>query len=270
MIALNIDGTLLESGTEVPPVTVHAVDAVREVGHHVVLATQRSLVGALPVARSLGLEDGWIVASGGAITARLTPVEPAGYLVHDEHTFDAETVVRLVRSRMPNARLGVEQVGWGYLVTSPFEHERINGGQRVVDDVTALWATPVPRIVLCGPGIDVLLEPLRRIGFTAAPEGSDWVDVTSHGTSKATGLETVRRRLGVHPAHTVAIGDGWRDREMLTWAGDGIAMGQAPEAIKALAGHVTGTLQQNGAATALRKLVKRASTSTSNRTGAAQ
>lgn len=257
MIALDIDGTLLESGSDVPPVTIDAVETVREAGHHVVLATHRSLVGAVPVARSLGLHDSWIVAAGGAVIARLSPSEPSGYLVHDEHTFQADPVVQLVRSRKPDARLAVEQVGWGHLVTALLEPERIHGAQRVVGDVAELWATPAPHIVLCGDGVDILLEPLRRIGLTAAPDGSDWVDVIPRGRSKATGLETVRRRLGVHPAHTVAIGDDWHDREMLTWATTGIAMGHAPEAIKALAGPITGTLYEHGAATALRKLVLR-------------
>lgn len=268
MIALDIDGTLLASGSEVPAVTVDAVGDVREEGHHVVLATERTLVSALAVARSLGLHDGWIVASGGAVTARLVADEPAGYRVHDERTFEADPVVDLVRSRMPHARLGVEQVGWGFLVTALFEPERINSAQRVVDAVDELRATPSPRIALCGPRVDILLEPLRRIGLTAAPDGPDWVDVTAHNTSKAIGLEAVRRRLGVHPANTVAIGDDWHDREMLTWAATGIAMGNAPGAIKALAGRETTTLDEHGAAAALRQFIKRAATPAKNDTGA--
>lgn len=53
---------------------------------------------------------------------------------------------------------------------------------------------------------------------------------------------------------------------MLTWASTGIAMGYAPEAIKALAAPVTGTRHENGAATALRNLVKH-STPPSDRAG---
>jgi hydroxymethylpyrimidine pyrophosphatase-like HAD family hydrolase len=72
--------------------------------------------------------------------------------------------------------------------------------------------------------------------------------------SKATALDCVREALCVDPMHTVAIGDGWNDAEMLVWAADSVAMGHAPAPIRALATRVTGTIQENGAATVLRAL----------------
>lgn len=55
LVALDIDGTLLGTDMTVPAVTVEAVQDVRRSGHHVVLASDRSLVGVLPVARQLGI-----------------------------------------------------------------------------------------------------------------------------------------------------------------------------------------------------------------------
>jgi HAD superfamily hydrolase (TIGR01484 family) len=251
LIALDIDGTLLDSGTDVPAITAQAVRALRSAGHHVVLATGRSLRGAVPVAESLGLDDGWMVVSNGAITARMTEGVPDGYVVHESRTFDVSTVVDLARLRLPEVRIAVEVIGWGYDVTREFDAGQLNGAQRVVDRVDELWATPVTRAILAGAEVGCLVEALRELGVTATLNSQDWIDVTAPGLSKATALDSVREALCVDPAHTVAIGDGWNDAEMLVWAADGVAMGHAPAAIKALAKRVTGTIQENGAATVL-------------------
>jgi HAD superfamily hydrolase (TIGR01484 family) len=71
LVALDIDGTLLEHGGKIPAETLAALDLVRAAGHQVVLATGRSLVGLLPVATRLGLIEGFAVCSNGAMTVRL-------------------------------------------------------------------------------------------------------------------------------------------------------------------------------------------------------
>ena len=84
---------------------------------------------------------------------------------------------------------------------------------------------------------------------------TSWLDVAANGVSKASALEQVRRRLDVDPAHTVAIGDGHNDIEMLEWAARGVAMGQAPPEVKKVADEVTGHVDEHGAATVLRSLL---------------
>lgn len=256
LVALDIDGTLLDTGMDVSPITARAVAAARAAGHHVVLATGRSLIGALPVAKNLGLDDGWVVVSNGAVTARLAREAPGGYVLHVQHTFDVGPVVRLARARIPGVRIAVEIVGWGYAVTHEFDRAEVNGEQRVVERADELWATPVTRAILAGPEVTSLVRPLRHLGVTATPNAQHWVDVTAPGLSKATALDTIRGMLRVDPAHTVAIGDGWNDREMLAWAEHGVAMGHAPEPVKAFAKRVTGTIHEHGAATVLHALVE--------------
>lgn len=91
MIALDIDGTLTEVGrSDVPEPTARAVAAARDAGHHIVLATGRSLVAVLPIIRSLNLTSGWMVASNGAVVARLAPDAPGGYLVETAPELDVE------------------------------------------------------------------------------------------------------------------------------------------------------------------------------------
>jgi hydroxymethylpyrimidine pyrophosphatase-like HAD family hydrolase len=57
----------------------------------------------------------------------------------------------------------------------------------------------------------------------------------------------------VDAADVLAIGDGRTDTEMLQWAGRGVAMGHAPEVVRAAADHVTAPVDQDGAAVELRR-----------------
>jgi hydroxymethylpyrimidine pyrophosphatase-like HAD family hydrolase len=253
LVALDIDGTLLGADMTVPPATVEAVRDARRSGHHVVLASGRSLVGILPVARQLGMDQGWVVASNGAVVARVGDHLPGGFRLEKLHTFDVEPLIRRARAAIPTVQVGVEEIGWGYRVNRLFERGLVNGEQRRVPD-SELWNVPVPRAVLRAGGALALLEPLRALDVTANPAGSDWLDVTPGGQSKATALERVRGRIGVDPDRTVAVGDGVNDLEMLAWAARGVAMGHAPAAVLAAADEVTGTVEEQGVVAVLRTL----------------
>jgi hydroxymethylpyrimidine pyrophosphatase-like HAD family hydrolase len=252
-VALDIDGTLLGPDMTVPPVTVRAVDDVRRAGHHAVLASGRSLVGVLAVVRQLGIDEGWVVASNGAVVARVGLELPDGYRLETVHSFDVEPVVRLARATLPTVQVGVEEIGWGYRVDRPFEQELVNGQQACVAD-EELWDKPAARVILRADGVHALLEPLRALGVTATPAGPDWVDVTPRSLSKATALEGVRERIETDPGRTVAVGDGVNDLEMLAWAARGVAMGHAPAVVRAAADEVTGTIEEHGVVAVLRTL----------------
>jgi hydroxymethylpyrimidine pyrophosphatase-like HAD family hydrolase len=251
LAALDIDGTLAQPGaTQIAPTVKAAVARFRADGHCVVLASGRSLVGVLPIAVELGLTDEWVIASNGAVTARLDPRVPRGYELEEVRNFDAGPVVQLARTMLPGVRAGAERVGWGYDVTHLFPTGQLNGAQQIVP-ADSLGERSTTRLVLRGPGVSGLVDPVRAAGLTALLTEPDWVDVTAPGLSKATALEKVRANLGVDPLRTLAIGDGENDLEMLRWAAHGVAMGHASAAVQAAAGEVAGTLDEHGAASAL-------------------
>ncbi len=251
LAALDIDGTIAVPGTIEISVAVRAAVArcVAD-GHPVVLASGRSLVGVLLVARVLGLAESWIVASNGAVTARLDSAASSGYVLENTQSFSVEPVVRLARNAVPGVQIGVERIGWGYHVTHLFAPSEVNGAQKIVSSED-LWNQPTTRLILRGPGVLDLLVPLRAAGVTATPAASDWVDVTAPGLSKATALEKVRANLGVDPTRTVAVGDAHNDIDMLRWAACGTAMGHAVAVVREAADCVTGALDQDGAAAVL-------------------
>lgn len=251
LAALDIDGTLAPSGTtQIAPAVRAAIARFLAGGHQVVLASGRSLVGVLPLAWELGLAEGWVVASNGAITARLDSRVPRGYELEDVQNFDPSQVVRLARAMFPGVQIGAERVGWGYDVTHLFPQGQLNGAQQIVS-ADYLGERSTTRLVLRGPEIDRLVDAVRVTGLTAWLVEPGWVDVTPPGLSKATALEKIRANLGVEPTRTAAIGDGENDLEMLRWAAHGVAMGHASAVVQEAADEVTGTLDEHGAATAL-------------------
>lgn len=257
MLALDIDGTLTGEGRpDVPDESADAVRAARAAGHNVALATGRSLVGALPVAAALGLDDGWIVASNGAVTARIDPSAPGGYRLDDAQTLHAENVVQLARELEPTVRVAVEEIGWGYRVTERFATHEVNGRQRVVEDDADLWSRPSPRVVLSAPDAAARFAGAATLaGLTANIAGPGWVDVTPADLSKATALEKIRQRLAVPSTQTLAIDDGTNGIPMLRWAHRGVAMGHASAQVREAADEVTGTLAEHGAAAAIRSVL---------------
>lgn len=186
LVACDIDGTLINTGQPPTAAVRAAVERVRAAGHHIALATGRSVVGALDAAVQLGLDDAWIVASNGAVTAHLAGGE---YEITDLHTIDPEPVVRVAVEAMPGIRVAAEVVGVGYRVNVPFPDGDLPGEQRSVDVLEELWADPTPRLVIYGPAAFGLVPILRAMSLTAIATRPDWVDVTPPALSKATALD---------------------------------------------------------------------------------
>ncbi|MGN6331005.1 MAG: HAD family hydrolase [Motilibacteraceae bacterium] len=250
LVALDLDGTVLRGDETLSDVVREAVGSAREAGAHVVVATGRTVVGALDPARDLGLAGSLNVCSNGAVTAVLDPLD-----VVDMVTFDPAPVVRALRQELPDALFAVEVLGTGHLVTGPFPEGELTGAQTVVD-LDELLANQATRVVMRSPDREPahFLELVRRLGLedvSYAVGYTAWLDVAPQGVSKASGLEGLARRLGVDPADVLAVGDGRNDLEMLRWAGCGIAMGQAPAEVQDAADLVTGPVDEDGLATAL-------------------
>ncbi|WP_265521662.1 HAD family hydrolase [Oerskovia flava] len=259
LVALDIDGTLMSYDQELSEDVRDAVADLRAGGHHVVLATGRSLLAVTPVAEILGIDRGWVVASNGAVTARLDPDAPEGYVLEDVVTFDPGPALRLLRDQLPGARYAVEDIGVGFRMSELFPDGELEGVHQVVD-FDDLWAGEVTRVIVRSPEStsDTFHELVEHLGLddvTYAVGWTAWMDLAPLGVSKATALEQVRRGLHVQPHRTVAIGDGRNDVEMLGWAARGVAMGHADAVVRAAADEVTGSIDDDGAVTVLRGLL---------------
>jgi hydroxymethylpyrimidine pyrophosphatase-like HAD family hydrolase len=236
-----------------------AVGAVRGAGAEVVIATGRSVLGTLEIASLLGFVDGWLVCGNGTMTVALDPSEPGGFAVDHVVTFDPAPALRLLRDLLPSAVYAVEDLARGFLVTAPFPDDELAGEYRVVD-FEELISQPCTRVVVRDLQSEptAFAEAVERSGLQGVTYNvgwTSWLDITPDGVNKATALERLRVRLGIDLADTVAVGDGSNDVDMLRWAGRGIAMGQADDAVKAAADEVTAPVWEDGAALVLEALL---------------
>ena len=90
--------------------------------------------------------------------------------------------------------------------------------------------------------------------FELAITSRNCFEITEKGKNKSHGIKKLAEHLGVKREKVIAFGDSENDREMLKYVGCGVAMGNAPETIKAVANHITGTNDEEGVAGFLQQL----------------
>jgi hydroxymethylpyrimidine pyrophosphatase-like HAD family hydrolase len=250
LAAIDVDGTLLNFDGSLSPAVLDAVLRAHDAGFHIVIATGRSMHATLPVCDRLGLTTGFTVSSNGAVVVDLAARVPV-----DVATFDATESVRFFTDHVPDALLAVEQLGVGYRVTGEFPPGELDGQITVVTH-DELLEGPVTRLVARLPNGDrqEFFELARAAGLRGVDYAigyTAWLDFMPEGVSKASGLATVCGKLSVRQGDVLAIGDGHNDVEMLAWVGRGVAMGQAPDDVKAIADDVCGTVDDDGLADVL-------------------
>lgn len=253
LVALDVDGTLVDGDNVMTQAVRETVHAIRDAGIETVIATGRGVPGVMDAVDNLGFTEGYGVASNGAVTFRYDPeVE-----LLDVVTFDASEAVRRVLEHMPEALVAVEEVGVGFRLNKPFPDNEISG-QFVVEDVESLIAEPVARVVIrsADHSRDEFTAIVKDLGLTGTNYYigySAWLDLAPQGVSKASGLELLCGKLGIEQAEVLAVGDGNNDLEMLQWAGRGVAMGQAPQMLIDAADDSTGSIDDDGLAIELRR-----------------
>lgn len=84
-----------------------------------------------------------------------------------------------------------------------------------------------------------------------------FLEFTEKGVTKGTSLNHLIKELGIKREEVIAIGDSYNDQEMIEFAGLGVAMGNAPEDIKAVANYVTDTNMKDGVAKVVEEFVLR-------------
>lgn len=244
LVALDIDGTLVDATGCMPEDLRAAVRAIADGGVPVVLSTGRSWLATEPIAEHIGLPPQFSVVSNGAMVVHSPPLE----IVFEER-FDPAPTLAKVAQRVPRARIAVQD-GLHWRVSQEFPEGELQG-EVMVEPLAELSSRPVSRIVIRDP--DSTDEDfLAQVGDLGLHEvsyfigWSAWLDIAPEGVDKAHGLQRVVDELGIAPAEVLAIGDGRNDHEMLNWAGRGVAMGDAAEETQAVADHVTGRFDDGG------------------------
>jgi Cof subfamily protein (haloacid dehalogenase superfamily) len=259
LIGLDIDGTLVHDDGYLSPEVVREVQRVKNLGHEVIIATGRAAANAVPVVRDLGIEQGFVVSSNGAVTVELDQEHPKGFKMVDVVTFDPAEVLAELIENLPDAHFAVEDVDGSYRFHRPFPTYAL-GDQNFETPLEELMHHPVSRVVVLSPqhDVDEFLGLISKIGLASVSYAigyTAWLDISPQGVTKASALENQRQRLGIANEQVLVMGDGRNDIEMFQWAKSGgglaFAMGQAPEEVQLAATDVTSSVTDDGVARVL-------------------
>ena len=259
LIGIDIDGTLVHDDGFLSPEVIKEVSRVKALGHEVIIATGRAAANAVPVVRDLGIDQGYVVSSNGAVTVELDAEHPRGFKISDVVTFDPAEVLAQLIEHLPDAHFAVEDVDGSYRFHRPFPSYAL-GDQNFESPLDELMHHPVSRVVVLSPehDVDEVLGLISKIGLSSVSYAigyTAWLDISPKGVTKASALENQRARLGISKDQVLVMGDGRNDIEMFQWAkGNGglaFAMGQAPEEVRLAATNVTSSVIDDGVARVL-------------------
>ena len=238
--ALDLDGTIIGPGEKISTTVQEAI--ARLAGHiPVFIATGREPADVLRYAKELGLTTPQLCDGGANI---LDPVRGVSVWTAPMGPANAEAVITRLR-----------EMGSAFVAT----HE--SGTASTFDDVPNWDLIRVSALDLNEETADDLAESFQgnksmHVIKAVLPYNGLWaVDFTLAGVDKATGVFRVGKTLGVEPANMVAAGDSYNDLPMLEACGFSIAMGNAPEEVRAVAGFVAPTVEEDGLAVAINDYV---------------
>jgi len=271
LIAIDIDGTLLDSRGQVPEANESAIAAAVERGIEVALVTGRRYTFAMPVAERIPTPLTMIVNNGALVRSK------------QGETFERQLLARVSARRVLEAtsdfRLGAlvlfdrprenqivfERLDWA----DPSRTDYWRRNREYLSEIAHLedCLTEDPIQVMYTGGVAEMRRLAERLAGTGfADEYSvqrteyearnfTLLDVLHPQVSKGAALRGWAARQGYKSAQVMAIGDNLNDREMLGFAGVAVVMGNSVAELRNDGWHVTGTNDEGGVAQAIERFV---------------
>lgn len=260
-IAIDLDGTLLNSDMVVSPRTEKAIKAAAEQGVHIIIATGKTRNSAIDIYKQLGVKTAGIFLQG------LSMHDEDGVVTHQVTLND--NIARQVITFAEDRNFEVFIYSGVRILTKSNAQEwntKLNKYHETCEVIGALQNVvgelPVHKLMIVGKDarsitalrwqLNLQLGTSARVIQAGIPE---MLEVLPPGASKGSALKILTKDLRIPAENVMAIGDAENDIEMIQFAGIGVAMGQAEQAIKDIADYVAPTNDEDGVADAIEKFV---------------
>ena len=271
LLALDMDGTLLDSSSEVLSSSVHAINEALSKGVQVILATGKARPAAMAAMERVGLAgEGLVVGdkSAGIFLQGLCVHGPGGSIIAGGEL--EKDVLKMVMEYAVSEKISAcgflgetcvtpEMTDEVHLLHSRY-YEPLADVVSNVDDI--FLGPPVRKVLLMADALKIKNEirPLWEDALantSASPMQAvdTMLEIVPRGWNKWTGMQALLNHSLIYPEEVMAIGDGENDLEMIAGVGLGIAMGNAVPAVKEVALEVVANNDEDGIAEAINKYV---------------
>lgn len=261
LVALDLDGTLLDDNKNLPEDNRKALEACVTRGIYVVPCTGRLSTGIPQEILDIGVRYA-ITINGGAIE----DLKTQSFL--DKQLLDKETalfVMDMVRE-YPNVMCDAYVDNQGISESKYYDHLYRFGMSEVIQNMIRRTRSVVPNIIdyIKEPGRtinkinmyfasleekQIIREKLKQVpGILVTSSVHNNLEINGCGAEKGSALLRLADHLGISQDETMAFGDGENDYSLIEKAGLGVVMENGIEGLKAIADYITGTNNDAGVA----------------------
>lgn len=255
LIGLDMDGTLLNSKHEVTLNTQKALAECMEKGIKVVLASGRLWESMYAFTKHLGLVDEYVSLNGAVITSPKDRKKVFKFSIQKEEYYYLLEQLRDIK--MPVYVFDMDR----YYTQKNWEDkesiEEISGMKTEILEDFSLIQYPT-KILLSYNNEDEVKELTQRIkhpDYKLIRTGFNYIEIVRKDVSKGEALHWLAQKYGFKKQEILTIGDSENDIEMISYAGLGIAMGNAALNVIAAANEITDTCDNEGVAKIIYKYV---------------
>ncbi len=281
LLALDLDGTLLNSRGEIPEKNLEAIQQAEQIGVLVTIATGRRFRDALPVARQINL-NAPLICHNGALLKYADTLENVAVSLLEKET--VREILRVGKEFGGDALLSADPIGKGVLLYDTISAENVPL-QKYIAWSKHLHGAEAEEAVhhvknleaVCGEietvhiSFSGTLAPMAELEMILRYELNDTVsilttvyprldftliDILPPDASKGIGVEKLALLNNLSAENVMAIGDNFNDLEMLEFAGTAVVMGNAsPELLDRADFFSTLSNDENGVALAIDKFI---------------
>jgi Cof subfamily protein (haloacid dehalogenase superfamily) len=260
LVAFDVDGTLVGRDLAISSAVREAIARMLQAGIAGCLVTGRMYRATIPFVRELGFDSPVICYQGAAI------IDPATDEVLANSALANEVVREIIevteRDRMHLQLYRNDE----YYCEARNRFSELYAALSQVQPIIvpslreAFAFSPSTKAVIVADA-PIAAEYAQRVGGMLDGRANvtrslpEFVEVLDRAVDKGVALRFVADRLGVATEDIIAIGDSWNDAQLLEAAGFGIAMGSAPDELRAIAGAVVADVANDGVAEAIEKYV---------------
>ncbi|MGT2749481.1 Cof-type HAD-IIB family hydrolase [Streptococcus orisasini] len=270
LIAIDMDGTLLDSQKKLPQENIDVIQEAAQAGHKIVICTGRIQSGVEPYFEQLGLkaEEEYAILNNGCSLHTIR--EEWQLLSYHELNFQDVQYLYSLLDDYPEVYLTLI-ANEDYLVLAE------DVPDLVAYDASLVFTEPKPVSLA---EVKATAEPVFQAMYMGEPEQinafqadfeaelsekfsmvrsqSYLFEAMPKGITKASGLKELAQKLKIELKDVVAVGDAANDLEMMKAAGFSVAMGNAAEDVKEIADALTSSNDEAGVAEAITKYVLQA------------